>query len=75
MSNNQEGNTNTDNKPIVEEEVSVLDILLSLARNKSILIYCVIGSVVLGVVYSVLSPGECTSTSQVVREASEGTPR
>lgn len=75
MSNNQEGNTNTDNKPIVEEEVSVLDILLSLARNKSILIYCVIGSVVLGVVYSVLSPVEYTSTSQVVREAGEDTPR
>ncbi len=54
--------------PTREDEVSLLDILLVLARNKTIIVRTVLVFTVLGVTYSLLAPLEYTSETKVVRE-------
>lgn len=54
-----------------EDEVSLLDILLILARNKTLIVRTVLAFTLLGVTYSILAPLEYTSETKVVRE-SEG---
>jgi uncharacterized protein involved in exopolysaccharide biosynthesis len=51
--------------------VSLLDILLILARNKTLIVRTVLAFTLLGVTYSILAPLEYTSETKVVRE-SEG---
>ncbi len=56
-----------------EDEVSLLDILLVLARNKTLIVRTVLVFTLLGVTYALLAPEEFTSEARVVREAqSEG---
>jgi uncharacterized protein involved in exopolysaccharide biosynthesis len=54
-----------------EDEVSLLDILLVLVRNKTLIVRTVLVFTLLGVTYSILAPLEYTSKTKVVRE-SEG---
>ena len=56
-----------------EDEVSLLDILLVLARHKTLIARTVLVFTLLGVTYALLAPEEYTSSAKVVREAqSEG---
>jgi LPS O-antigen subunit length determinant protein (WzzB/FepE family) len=52
-----------------ENEVSLLDILLVLARHKTLIARTVLVFTLLGVTYSILAPLEYTSETKVVREA------
>lgn len=59
--------------PRQEDEVSLLDILLVLARHKTLIVRTVLVFTLLGVTYALLAPEEFTSEARVVREAqSEG---
>ncbi len=59
--------------PPREDEVSLLDILLVLARHKTLIVRTVLVFTLLGVTYALLAPEEFTSEARVVREAqSEG---
>jgi len=52
-----------------EDEVSLLDILLVLARNKTLIVRTVLVFTLIGVTYALLAPEEFTSEARVVREA------
>lgn len=52
-----------------KDEVSLLDILLVLARHKTLIVRTVLVFTLLGVTYSLLAPLEYTSETKVVREA------
>ncbi|PSQ82367.1 MAG: hypothetical protein BRD41_00285, partial [Bacteroidetes bacterium QS_1_63_11] len=52
-----------------EDEVSLLDILLILARHKTLIVRTVLIFGLLGVTYALLAPEEFTSEARVVREA------
>jgi uncharacterized protein involved in exopolysaccharide biosynthesis len=52
-----------------EDEVSLLDILLVLARHKTLIVRTVLVFTLLGVTYALLAPEEYTSEARVVREA------
>jgi uncharacterized protein involved in exopolysaccharide biosynthesis len=56
-------------------EISVLDILLVLAKNKSLIIRTVLVTVVLGVTYALAAPEQFTSTATVARESQENAPQ
>ncbi len=56
-------------RPYAEDEVSLLDILLVIARYKRLIVRTVLVVTVVGVLYAVLKPPEYTSTARVVREA------
>ncbi|MCS3672005.1 uncharacterized protein involved in exopolysaccharide biosynthesis [Salinibacter ruber] len=58
--------------PQQEDEVSLLDILLVLARNKTLIVRTVLVFTLLGVTYALLASEEYTSSAKVVREAREG---
>ncbi|WP_251941197.1 Wzz/FepE/Etk N-terminal domain-containing protein [Salinibacter ruber] len=58
--------------PRQEDEVSLLDILLVLARNKTLIVRTVLVFTLLGVTYALLASEEYTSSAKVVREAQEG---
>ncbi|MCS3861660.1 uncharacterized protein involved in exopolysaccharide biosynthesis [Salinibacter ruber] len=59
--------------PRQEDEVSLLDILLVLARHKTLIVRTVLVFTLLGVTYALLAEEEFTSEARVVREAqSEG---
>jgi tyrosine-protein kinase Etk/Wzc len=49
--------------------VSLLDILLVLARHKTLIVRTVLVFALLGVTYALLAPEEFTSEARVVREA------
>lgn len=51
-----------------EDEVSLLDILLVLARHKTLIVRTVLLFTFLGVTYSLLAPKKFTSAAKVVRE-------
>lgn len=55
------------------DEVSLLDILLVLARNRTLIIRSVFVFALLGVTYALLAPEEFTSEARVVREAQSET--
>ena len=55
--------------PPREDEVSLLDILLVLARHKTLIVRTVLVFALLGVTYAILAPEEFTSDTKVVREA------
>ncbi len=57
--------------PRQEDEVSLLDILLVLARHKSLILRTVLIFTLLGVTYALLAPKEFTSEARVVREAQQ----
>jgi uncharacterized protein involved in exopolysaccharide biosynthesis len=57
--------------PRQEDEVSLLDILLVLARNKTLIVRTVLVFTLLGVTYALLAPEEFTSEARVVREAQQ----
>ncbi|WP_118838262.1 Wzz/FepE/Etk N-terminal domain-containing protein [Salinibacter ruber] len=58
--------------PPREDEVSLLDILLVLARHKTLIMRTVLVFTLLGVTYALLAPEQFTSEARVVREAQEG---
>ncbi|MCS3826455.1 uncharacterized protein involved in exopolysaccharide biosynthesis [Salinibacter ruber] len=58
--------------PPREDEVSLLDILLVLARHKTLIVRTVLVFTLLGVTYALLAPEEYTSSATVVREVQEG---
>jgi len=58
-------------QPPREDEVSLLDILLVLARHKTLIVRTVIVFTLLGVTYALLAPEEFTSEARVVREAQQ----
>mgnify|MGYP006275795235 FL=1 len=60
--------------PPREDEVSLLDILLVLARHKTLIVRTVLVFTVLGVAYALVASAEYTSTAKVVREAQEDMP-
>ena len=51
------------------EDVSLLDILLILARHKTLIVRSVLVFTLMGVTYALLTPEEFTSEARVVREA------
>ena len=55
--------------PVREHDVSLLDILLVLARHKTLIVRTVLVFTLLGVTYALLAPEEFTSEARVVREA------
>jgi len=55
--------------PPREDGVSLLDILLVLARHKTLIVRTVLVFTLLGVTYALLAPEEFTSEARVVREA------
>ena len=55
--------------PAREDEVSLLDILLVLVRNKTLIVRTVLVFALLGVTYALLASEEYTSSAKVVREA------
>jgi uncharacterized protein involved in exopolysaccharide biosynthesis len=55
-----------------EDEVSLLDILLVLARNKALIIQTVLVFALLGFTYAVVAPEKYTSSATVVRESQQG---
>jgi len=55
--------------PPREDEVSLLDLLLVLARHKALIVRTVLVFTLLGVTYALLAPEEFTSEARVVREA------
>ncbi len=57
--------------PSREDEVSLLDILLVLARHKTLIVRTVLVFALLGVTYALLAPEEFTSEARVVREAQQ----
>ncbi len=57
--------------PPQEDEVSLLDILLVLARHKTLIVRTVLVFTLLGVTYALLAPEEFTSKARVVREAQQ----
>jgi uncharacterized protein involved in exopolysaccharide biosynthesis len=57
--------------PPREDEVSLLDILLVLARHKTLIVRSVLVFTLLGVTYALLAPEEFTSEARVVREAQQ----
>ncbi|WP_251979423.1 Wzz/FepE/Etk N-terminal domain-containing protein [Salinibacter ruber] len=57
--------------PRQEDEVSLLDILLVLARNKTLIVRTVLVFTLLGVTYALLAEEEFTSEARVVREAQQ----
>jgi uncharacterized protein involved in exopolysaccharide biosynthesis len=57
--------------PPQEDEVSLLDILLVLARHKTLIVRTVLVFTLLGVTYALLAPEEFTSEARVVREAQQ----
>ncbi|MCS4034105.1 uncharacterized protein involved in exopolysaccharide biosynthesis [Salinibacter ruber] len=57
--------------PTREDEVSLLDILLVLARRKTLVVRIVLVFTFLGVTYALLAPEEFTSEARVVREAQQ----
>ncbi len=57
--------------PSLEDEVSLLDILLVLARHKTLIVRTVLVFTLLGVTYALLAPEEFTSEARVVREAQQ----
>jgi uncharacterized protein involved in exopolysaccharide biosynthesis len=61
-------------RPYAEDEVSLLDILLVIARHKQLILRTVLVFAVLGVTYALLASEEYTSTAKVVREAQEDMP-
>ena len=63
------GQPQGERRPYAEDEVSLLDILLVIARHKRLIVRTVLVVTVLGVLYAVLAPMEYTSTARVVREA------
>ena len=54
--------------PYAEEEISLLDILVVLARNRRFIIGCVVGLTFFGLVYAVVAPEQYTADAQMVRE-------
>jgi uncharacterized protein involved in exopolysaccharide biosynthesis len=56
-----------------EDEVSLLDILLVLARHKTLIVRTVLAFALLGVTYALLASEEFTSSAKVVREAQSET--
>ena len=63
------GTPRRERRPYAEDEVSLLDILLVIARHKRLIVRTVLVFTVLGLLYAVLAPTEYTSTARVVREA------
>jgi uncharacterized protein involved in exopolysaccharide biosynthesis len=61
-------------RPYAEDEVSLLDILLVIARHKQLILRTLLVFTVLGVTYALLASEEYTSTAKVVREAQEDMP-
>jgi uncharacterized protein involved in exopolysaccharide biosynthesis len=57
-----------------EEEVSILDLGLIVARNKAVIVRSTLLLVLLGGMYGVFTSEEYTSSARVVREAQSGTP-
>ncbi|MFO8231764.1 MAG: Wzz/FepE/Etk N-terminal domain-containing protein [Longimonas sp.] len=55
-----------------EEEISLLDILVVLARNRRFVIGCVVGLTMVGLIYAITAPEEFTADAQVVREVEGG---
>lgn len=55
--------------PPTDEEVSLIDVVLVLARNRKILAWTVLVFTLLGFTYAVLASEEYTSDARVVREA------
>jgi len=61
-------------RPYAEDEVSLLDILLVIARHKQLILRTVLVFTVLGIAYALVASEEYTSTAKVVREAQEDMP-
>ena len=55
-------------RPVPEEEISLLDILLVVARQKHLIIGAVVIFAVFGVFYALVQPHEYTAEAEVVRE-------
>lgn len=64
----ENGAPGRERRPYAEEEVSLLDILLVIARYKHLIVRAIAVVAVLGLLYAVLKPPEYTSTARVVRE-------
>jgi hypothetical protein len=61
-------------RPYAEDEVSLLDILLVIARHKQLILRTVLVFTVLGIAYALVASEDYTSTAKVVREAQEDMP-
>lgn len=68
-------NHSTGNEPVArsEDEVSLLDLLLVLVRNRRLIVMVTGVFVLCGLTYAVLAPLEYTSSARVVREAESNT--
>jgi uncharacterized protein involved in exopolysaccharide biosynthesis len=65
----------TPQRPHAEDEVSLLDILLVIARNKRLILWITGIVTFLGLSYAMVAPLEYTSTARVIREAPSDAPQ
>lgn len=68
MSESSTSPASPSSSPYGEDEISLLDILVVLARNRRFIIGCVVGLTFLGLVYAVIAPEQYTADAQMVRE-------
>lgn len=58
-------------RPPPEDEITLLDLLVTLSRGRGLIVLCVAGMGLLGLLYAVATPSQYTASSKVVREAGE----
>nr|WP_279310762.1 GNVR domain-containing protein [Salinibacter ruber] len=58
--------------PPPEDEVTLMELIVTLSRGRGLIVLSVVGIGLLGVLYSVATPSRYTAESKVIREAGEG---
>ncbi|WP_259088747.1 GNVR domain-containing protein [Salinibacter ruber] len=58
--------------PPPEDEITLMELIVTLSRGRGLIVLSVVGIGLLGVLYSVATPSKYTAESKVIREAGEG---
>nr|WP_272504977.1 GNVR domain-containing protein [Salinibacter ruber] len=58
--------------PPPEDEITLMELIVTLSRGRGLIVLSVVGIGLLGVLYSVATPSRYTAESKVIREAGEG---
>ncbi len=58
--------------PPPEDEITLMELIVTLSRGRGLIVLSVVGIGLLGVLYSVTTPSRYTAESKVIREAGEG---
>jgi len=66
-----DGTPSRESVPPRDEEITLLDLLVTLSRGRGFIVLCVAAFALLGLVYAVATPSQYTASSKVVREVVE----